>query len=166
MNQRTVDMLTEMKMAAMVAEFSHQLNDPLFNSLSFEERLSMPITTEWNRRQTNKIDRLIKKALSVRLLRRSKVLNTTRTASWTRPRCSVCPLAGTLMRDTMSFWKVPLAMARHILPARWEMPPAAVLRKSAISVCRSCWTNLRSPAAAANQKTTGHIQESVSADPG
>lgn len=70
------------------------------------------------------------------------------------------------MRDTMSFWKVPLAMARHILPARWEMPPAAVLRKSAISVCRSCWTNLRSPAAAANQKTTGHIQESVSADPG
>ena len=31
MNQRTVDMLTEMKMAAMVAEFSHQLNDPLFN---------------------------------------------------------------------------------------------------------------------------------------
>ena len=62
MNQRTVDMLTEMKMAAMVAEFSHQLNDPLFNSLSFEERLSMPITTEWNRRQTNKIDRLIKKA--------------------------------------------------------------------------------------------------------
>ena len=62
MNQRTVDMLTEMKMAAMVAEFSHQLNDPLFNSLSFEERLSMPITTEWNRRQTNKIDRLIKKS--------------------------------------------------------------------------------------------------------
>lgn len=62
MNQQAIDMLTEMKMTAMAAEFANQLKDPSSNALSFEERLSMLVTTEWNRRQTNKVDRLIKKA--------------------------------------------------------------------------------------------------------
>ena len=40
MNQQTVDMLTEMKMTAMAAEFANQIQDASFNSLGFEERLS------------------------------------------------------------------------------------------------------------------------------
>lgn len=62
MNQQTIDMLTEMKMTAMASELAKQLSDPSFNALSFEERLSILVTTKWNRRQTNKINRLIKKA--------------------------------------------------------------------------------------------------------
>lgn len=62
MNQATIDMLTDMKMTAMVAEFSNQLKDPAFNELGFEERLGMLVTAEWNRRQTNKIHRLIHNA--------------------------------------------------------------------------------------------------------
>ena len=40
MNQQTVDMLTEMKMTAMAAEFANQIQDASFNSIGFEERLS------------------------------------------------------------------------------------------------------------------------------
>lgn len=62
MYQQTMDMLTNMKLTAMAAEFSSQLQDSSFNTLSFEERLDMLVTAEWNRRQTNKINRLIKSA--------------------------------------------------------------------------------------------------------
>lgn len=62
MNQQTIDMLKEMKMTAMADEFANQLKDPSFNALSFEERLSVLVTAEWNRRQTNKVNRLIKAA--------------------------------------------------------------------------------------------------------
>ena len=53
MNQQTIDMLTEMQMTAMAAEFANQIQDALFNSIGFEERLSMLVTAEWNRRQNN-----------------------------------------------------------------------------------------------------------------
>ena len=59
MNQQTVDMLTDMKLSAMAAEFTAQLQEPSFRALSFEERFSMAVTAEWNRRQTNKVERLI-----------------------------------------------------------------------------------------------------------
>ena len=53
MNQQTIDMLIEMKMTAMAAEFANQIQDASFNSIGFEERLSMLVTAEWNRRQNN-----------------------------------------------------------------------------------------------------------------
>ena len=62
MNQQTFDMLTEMKMTAMAAEFANQNQDASFNSIGFEERLSMLVTAEWNRRQNNKVDRLMHNA--------------------------------------------------------------------------------------------------------
>ena len=62
MNQQTIDMLTEMKMTAMAAEFSNQIQDASFNLLGFEERLSMLVTAEWNRRQNNKVTRLMRNA--------------------------------------------------------------------------------------------------------
>lgn len=62
MNQQTIDMLTAMKMTSMAAEFANQLQDSSFRELGFEERLAMLVTAEWNRRQTNKVNRLIKSA--------------------------------------------------------------------------------------------------------
>ena len=62
MNQQTIDMLTEMKMTAMAAEFANQIQDASFNSIGFEERLSMLVTAEWNRRQNNKVARLMRAA--------------------------------------------------------------------------------------------------------
>ena len=40
MNQQTVDMLTDMKLSAMAAEFTAQLQEPSFRALSFEERFT------------------------------------------------------------------------------------------------------------------------------
>lgn len=87
MNQQTVDMLTDMKLSAMAAEFTAQLQEPSFRALSFEERFSMAVTAEWNRRQTNKVERLIKKRISVPPPQRWRALSTTRTVGWTSLRC-------------------------------------------------------------------------------
>ena len=60
--QATIDMLAAMKMTAMAAELSNQLQDPAFNELGFEDRLGLLVTAEWNRRQTNAVNRLIHNA--------------------------------------------------------------------------------------------------------
>ena len=62
LNQATMDMLTAMKMSAMAAEFANQLKDPAFNELGFEERLGLLVNAEWNRRQSNKLNRFIRSA--------------------------------------------------------------------------------------------------------
>ena len=61
-SQATVDMLRGMKMSAMAWELEQQLTDPSFRELAFEERLGLLVTAEWNRRQTNKVNRLIRNA--------------------------------------------------------------------------------------------------------
>ena len=66
LNQATMDMLTAMKMTAMAAEFANQLKDPTFNELGFEERLGLLVNAEWNRRQSNKLNRFIRNAQMLR----------------------------------------------------------------------------------------------------
>lgn len=41
---------------------SNQLKDPTFNELGFEERLGLLVNAEWNRRQSNKLNRFIRNA--------------------------------------------------------------------------------------------------------
>ena len=60
--QATVDMLRSMKMSAMASELERQLTDPDFQSLGFEERLNLLVTAEWNRRQSNKVERFVRTA--------------------------------------------------------------------------------------------------------
>ena len=62
MTQQTFDMLADMRLSAMATELADQLKDPSFAALGFEERLDIIVTAEWNKRQTNKINRLIKSA--------------------------------------------------------------------------------------------------------
>ena len=62
MTQQTFDMLADMRLSAMATELANQLKDPSFAALGFEERLDIIVTAEWNKRQTNKINRLIKSA--------------------------------------------------------------------------------------------------------
>ena len=44
-------------MTAMATEFANRLKDPAFNELRFEERLCLMVSAEWNRRQSNKLER-------------------------------------------------------------------------------------------------------------
>ena len=62
-NEQTVDILRKMKLNAMANELMNQLNDSnTYNSLGFEERIGLLVDAEWNRRQTNKLNRYIKTA--------------------------------------------------------------------------------------------------------
>ena len=60
--QATIDMLRAMRMSAMAAELEKQLGDPAFRELDFEDRLGLLVNAEWNRRQSNKVDRLMRTA--------------------------------------------------------------------------------------------------------
>lgn len=62
-SQPTVDMLNSMKLRTMASELELQLTDNSYRELGFEERLSLIVTAEWNRRQTNKIDRFVHKRI-------------------------------------------------------------------------------------------------------
>ena len=62
-NQSTIELLREMKFSAMAHEFVTQLEDPkTYSVLEFEERFALLVDAEWNRRQNNKLTRLIKSA--------------------------------------------------------------------------------------------------------
>ena len=60
--QSTVDMLRGMKMGAMAGELERQLTDPAYRELGFEERLGLLVTAEWNRRESNRMNRFIRAA--------------------------------------------------------------------------------------------------------
>lgn len=63
MNQSTIDALKAMKFSAMAAEFERQLSDPAtYGKLGFEERFSLLVDAERNRRQQNKLIRTVHKA--------------------------------------------------------------------------------------------------------
>ncbi|NLO16565.1 MAG: ATP-binding protein [Clostridiales bacterium] len=62
-NQSTADILKMMRFSAMAAEFEKQMGDPsAYGQLGFEERLGLLVDAEWNRRQTNKLNRCIHNA--------------------------------------------------------------------------------------------------------
>lgn len=62
-NESTLNILKEMHCSGMAEELRNQLQDPgTYASLGFEERISLIVDAEWNRRQNNKLYRLISKA--------------------------------------------------------------------------------------------------------
>lgn len=59
----TIDRLRTMKMNAFASELERQLTDNAsYSQLGFEERLGLLVDCEWNRRQSNKLNRYIKNA--------------------------------------------------------------------------------------------------------
>lgn len=63
MNQSTIETLKAMRFSAMAAEFERQLSDSsTYGKLGFEERFSLLVDAEWNRRQQNKLIRAVRMA--------------------------------------------------------------------------------------------------------
>lgn len=59
----TIETLKLMRCSAMAQELENQLKDAkTFDTLSFEERVGLLVDAEWNRRQKNKLQKLIKLA--------------------------------------------------------------------------------------------------------
>ena len=62
-DRSTIDTLKAMRYTAMANEFENQLNAPKnYSELGFEERFALIVDAEWNRRQQNKMKKLIKQA--------------------------------------------------------------------------------------------------------
>ena len=59
----TIERLRSMKMSAFASELERQMEDAgSYGQLGFEDRLSLLVDCEWNRRQNNKFNGLINKA--------------------------------------------------------------------------------------------------------
>lgn len=60
-SQSTLENLRGIRCSAMAAAFQQQLEDPeTYGQLGFEERFSLIVDAEWNRRQANKLNKLIR----------------------------------------------------------------------------------------------------------
>lgn len=63
MLNNTIEHLRSMKMSAFADDLERQLEDSSsYNQLEFEDRLSLLVDSEWNRRQNNKLRRFIRNA--------------------------------------------------------------------------------------------------------
>ncbi len=58
----TVDKLTALRLAAMAEGFQHQLGNPTFAELSFEDRLGLLVDAEWTHREQRKLRRRLQTA--------------------------------------------------------------------------------------------------------
>lgn len=62
LTQTTIDKLINMRLTTMAEYYRNQMNDPSFEGLSFDERLGLLVDTEWARRKSNQLKKLIHKA--------------------------------------------------------------------------------------------------------
>jgi DNA replication protein DnaC len=63
LNESTVETLKSMKLGAMASALQEQLSDSsTYSQLGFEERIGLLVDAEWNRRQSNKLNRFIRNA--------------------------------------------------------------------------------------------------------
>lgn len=60
--QSTVDKLHELRLSAMAEAFESQCNDKAFGALTFEDRFGMLVDKEWDKRKSNKLQKLIRVA--------------------------------------------------------------------------------------------------------
>ena len=61
-NATTINKLNEMRLTAMAESYRHQLQGASFEALSFEERFSLMVDTEWARRKNSRLTKLIHRA--------------------------------------------------------------------------------------------------------
>ena len=62
LNQTTIDKLHRMRLGSMADAFTSQLDDVSYESLTFEERFGMVVDSEWAKRRSNKLQKLIRTA--------------------------------------------------------------------------------------------------------
>lgn len=60
--QATIDKLHDLKLSCMADAFETQCNDLSFEGFSFEDRFGMLVDNEWDKRKSNKLQKLIRAA--------------------------------------------------------------------------------------------------------
>ena len=77
-------MLRAMKLNAMADELERQFTERSYKEMSFGDRMDLIVTSEWNRRQTNKLNRYLKLQDSLSQVPPLRILNTMKTVDWIR----------------------------------------------------------------------------------
>ena len=62
LNENTVMKLHEMRLRGMAEAMNSQMNEKGFEQMPFEDRFGLIVDAEYNRRQNNRMERLIKEA--------------------------------------------------------------------------------------------------------
>ncbi|MBO0603693.1 ATP-binding protein [Sporosarcina sp. E16_3] len=62
MNQETLRKLTEMKMEAMAELYKQQSKNKDYRTMDFDDRFNLLVDYEYDRRKSNRLERLIKQA--------------------------------------------------------------------------------------------------------
>lgn len=62
MNQETLRKLTEMKMGAMAELYQQQSQNKDYQDMDFDDRFNLLVDFEFDRRKSNRLERLIKQA--------------------------------------------------------------------------------------------------------
>ena len=62
LNEQTFDKLSHMKLRGMAMAFHQQMEDPIMESLSFEERFGLLVDAEYIKRRNTQLQRLLKNA--------------------------------------------------------------------------------------------------------
>ncbi|WP_369822907.1 hypothetical protein [Sporosarcina sp. P12(2017)] len=76
MNQETLRKLTEMKMVAMVELYQQQSQNKDYRAMDFDDRFNLLVDYEYDRRKSNRLERLIKQATFEIQRQPLKTLNT------------------------------------------------------------------------------------------
>ena len=139
----TLRKLREMHLGVMAEQLAAQLEDPQFQSISFEDRLSMLVDAEWSARKSNRLASLIKKAgyadtqasvenvayMAERHLDREQILRLA-SCAYIQDAHNVIILGATGAGKTS--W-----------PVLWAWLPTAVFTRSVTSACRISWWKLQ-----------------------
>jgi hypothetical protein len=103
MLNNTLEHLRAMKLSAFASELERQMEDAgSYNQLGFEDRLTLLVDSEWNRRQHDKLPRLISRARFSDPGPQLKALTILKTGILTKERCCVLRPAGMSMRHGTS----------------------------------------------------------------
>lgn len=102
--QSTIDKLHDMRLSAMSDAFECQCKDPdTYQRLSFEDRFSMLVDKEWDKRKAQSCKNLSAVLNSVIPMRVWKILSIILTEIWIKDRCWNSPPAGIYLMTTISF---------------------------------------------------------------
>ena len=99
----TIERLRAMRMSTFDSELERQMEDTgSYGQLGVEDRLALLVDSEWNRRQHNKLPRLISRARFSDPGPQLKALTILKTGILTKGRCCVLRPAGMSMRHGTS----------------------------------------------------------------
>ena len=62
LTNETISKLNDMRLGSMAKQFEEQMSNPRYAKMSFEDRFSILVDTEWTTRKNNHLKRLIKNA--------------------------------------------------------------------------------------------------------